>query len=400
MPVLETCSPVSTAVSPCPGCQNPLHLTSRLHGRLVRCRSCRGVLAVVAGSEQRHTAEDPAAHDSPHPDAATPCPNCQSALYLTPELHGRFVQCRSCRSVLAVLWVAVHSQSVADLADAPVAAWDTARNPTGLATPAAPPRNGKRRAGPPTQPRLSAALSQPQRPPADSESVRPPETRVVAAEEDRTEAGREPDSLSEPEVLSDEEAFDFLADLDSREEAKRRRRGPDALRIPTRLQAAGGAASGNSSTDPVHPPGNGKAAQQGRGSNGAAKDRRPQRLTRDAGDAAARVLSRRPFAARLKKGRPPGSGTTARTRRPRPRSRRRPSGRRRMAARGKKMSRKAGRDARAKPRRYRRSGPRWALPLGPTGKTRGRRPRATGGHVHLVTTLSPRWPKAGAGRGG
>ena len=232
MPALETCSPVSTAVSPCPGCQNPLYLTSRLHGRLVRCRSCRGVLAVVAVSEQGHTAEDPAANSPPHSNAATPCPNCHSALYLTPELHGRFVQCRSCRSVLAVLRVAVRSEPVAEVADAPVAAWDTARNPTGLAAPAAPPGNGKRRAGAVSQPRLSASGKSPQRPPADPKSVRPPENRVVAAEKDRTEAGFEPDSLSEPEVLSDEDAFDFLADLDSREERSGAATGPTRCGFP------------------------------------------------------------------------------------------------------------------------------------------------------------------------
>mgnify|MGYP001109619664 CR=1 FL=1 len=87
--------------------------------------------------------------------------------------------------------------------------------------------------------------------------------------------------------------IDFLADLDSREEAQRRRRGPDALQLPTRLQADNGEASGNSGTDPVHPPGNGKAARQEGGTNGTAKNRQPRRLTRDAGDAATLRLGER-----------------------------------------------------------------------------------------------------------
>ena len=227
MPVLETCSPVSTAVSPCPGCRNPLHLTSRLHGRLVRCRSCRGVLAVVAVSGQRHTAEDPAAHESPHPMRP----------HLARTARVRSISRRSCTGVLssavraARSWPSSGSRSTRSR----LRIWQTPRTQLGTPHGIRPGlrlrplrlRNGKRRAGPPTQPPLSAALSQPA-PPADSESVRPPETRVVAAEEDGTEAGREPDSLSEPEVLSDEEASDFLADLDS---PKKRAPPPRARRL-------------------------------------------------------------------------------------------------------------------------------------------------------------------------
>lgn len=130
------------------------------------------------------------------------------------------------------------------------------------------------------------------------------------------DTGRGPDGLSEPEVLSDEEAFGFLADIDAREEAKRRRRGPDALQLSAQFQAASGEASGNSSTDPVPPSGNGKAGRQERGADGATKNRRPGRLTRDAGDAAARVLSRRPFAVRWKKGAGPGTSPAVAPRQP------------------------------------------------------------------------------------
>lgn len=308
MPALEFLSPTSTAVLPCPGCQNPLHLTSRLHGRLVRCRSCRGVLAVVAVFPQQHTADDRADPHEP-PSAATPCPNCHRALYLTPQLHGRLIQCRSCRSTLAVLWVPVHSPPVADLADAPVAVRDAAGSPPEPDVPAAPARNGRRRSPTPPRPASSAAATPQQRAATASGAARPPDRRGAVPEPDATEARRGPDDLSEPELLSDQEVCDFLEDLDSDEEAQRRRRGPDAFRPDPRSPLARGATAEGSNGNPVQPTGNGRAAQQGHGSNGTPQEHRPKRLTRDASDAAARVLSPRSFLARLKKGGPAGTNS-------------------------------------------------------------------------------------------
>ncbi len=267
----------SLALTPCPGCQHPLYLTSRLAGCRVRCRSCQGELAVVAIGGPGDSCADEEAR--PTSAAAEPCPHCGNLLRLVPELAGHLIRCRACQTVLAV---EAHD-------------WT-------LAVEECPDAN----AAPKTAVPAGRAYEPPA--PVRTELEGPREPPRLPAEQAATKPEHEPENLNEPEVLSDQDASGFLEELDAAEAAQRRRRGPDELRLTPRAPNAAGSPSADLDANPVRPSGNGKAARPEHAANDAPNGRRARRLTRDASDAAARILSPKAFAAKLRLSRPsPGS---------------------------------------------------------------------------------------------
>ena len=267
----------SIVVTPCPACQHPLHLTSQLAGCRVRCRSCRAELAVAALGGLA----GPRSVASVHPTSAAtePCPHCGNPLKLVPALNGRLIRCRACQSVLGV-----------EARD-----WRL---------------SVEERPGAPAERETAAPAAAP------AESIRPPESPCLPGDQEDWEAHRHPENLSVPDVLSDEEASDILEELDTADEAQRRRRGPSEFRLPQGAQTESRIPFDPAGTESGRPAGNGKPADPKHGTSAPPNRRQPGRLTHDASDAAARLLSPKSFAARLKQNRSQSGSPSAQPARP------------------------------------------------------------------------------------